>query len=367
MATKKSKSANKAQKGDVSKEKTVPKTKATSEVKEIKDTKELDEVEETTQVEEVEEDEIKDDSESKDTSHDEKKAESKAEAKKEEDEEKEVADSKAVAADIAAMTANMKRPVLRGFFERKYNEKESITTVFKKRRFYGALLGELIGTMFLTLLIFSMFLMGLPSIATYSIALIAIILGVYAFSGACLNPIVTAGMMATRRISVIRGVMYIIMEIVGAWLGWLIFNAFHGVGGESAYDVPSIAALADGAFWKMASIEIMGGLIIGFGYTRAIKYRRSALTFGAVVAGSVVLAFIVGYVVSAAFLGASNNFVMNPAIAMMLQIFPTSGADFGEIFGGIMQALSLYVLLPMCAGAVGFYISDFVGRLSNDD
>ena len=44
MATKKSKSANKAQKGDASKEKTVPKTKAMSEDKEIKDTKELDDL-----------------------------------------------------------------------------------------------------------------------------------------------------------------------------------------------------------------------------------------------------------------------------------------------------------------------------------
>lgn len=317
MATKKSKSASKSStKDSSSKAKTSPKTKAMSEVAEIKD------------------------------NHEEKTQSTKAET-------------------ISSTSAE--KPLFRGFFSRKYTEDESVVTIFKKPKFYGALIGEVIGTMLLTLLMFSMFLMGLPSLATYVFGLIALVIAVYAFSGSCLNPIVTAGMMATRRMSVIRGVMYIIAEVVGAWLGWLVFNAFHSVGGESAYDVPTITALAEGAFWKMAFIEIFGALVIGFSFARAQKYKRSALTFGAVTAGSLVLAFIIGYVISAAFLGASNNFVMNPAVAMMLQIFPTSGADFGEIFGGIMQALSLYALLPMCAGIVGFYLSDFTARLVSED
>lgn len=341
MATKKSKSSSKS-KDSSNKAKTSPKSKAMSEVAEVKDIK--------------------------DTNEDKKKS-TKADA---------VSETKLSASDAeetksvskshtTVSSTSIKKPLFRGFFSRKYTEDESIVTIFKKPRFYGALIGEVIGTMLLTLLIFSMFLMGLPSIATYAIGLIALIIGVYAFSGSCLNPIVTAGKMATRRISVIRGIMYIIAEIIGAWLGWLIFNAFHSAGGESAYDVPAIAALADGAFWKMAFVEILGATIIGFSFARAEKYKRSALTFGAIAAGSIVLAFIIGYVISAAFLGASNNFVMNPAIAMMLQVFPTSGADFGEIFGGIMQAISLYALLPMCAGVVGFYLSDFTARLTGEE
>ncbi|MBR2726062.1 aquaporin [Candidatus Saccharibacteria bacterium] len=339
MATKKSKSSSKSQKDGSSKAKTSPKTKATSEVTELKDNQE-DKKKSTTVSETITETTVEDTV---------------------------TEETKSTEKTHTVSSTSVKKPLFRGFFSRKYTDDESIVTIFKKPKFYGALIGEVIGTMLLTLLIFSMFLMGLPSIATYAIGLIALVIGVYAFSGACLNPIVTAGMMATRRISVIRGIMYIIAEIVGAWLGWLIFNAFHSVGGESAYDVPAIAALADGAFWKMAFIEIFGGIVIGFSFARAQKYKRSALTFGAITAGSIVLAFIVGYVISAAFLGASNNFVMNPAIAMMLQVFPTSGADFGEIFGGIMQALSLYALLPMCAGIVGFYLSDFTARLVNED
>lgn len=254
-----------------------------------------------------------------------------------------------------------------GFFARKYEEKESVLTVFKNRKFYGALLGEIIGSMMLALLLFALFLMGLPNIATYAFAVIALLIAVYAFSGACLNPIITVGMMASRRISVIRGIMYIIAEVVGAWLAWMIFNGFHLAGGESAYDIPAVTALAENGFWPIAMIELLGAAIIGFFYARALKYKRSVFTFGAVTAGGMILAILIGYVVAAAFLSANNSFVMNPAAATMLQIFPQSGDDFGQIIGGIFQALSLYCLIPMIGGAVGFCLSDFTARLSGEE
>lgn len=255
---------------------------------------------------------------------------------------------------------------LSGFFAKKYEEKESILTVFKNHKFYGALLGEVLGTLLIALLLFSVSLMGIASIATYSFAIIAILIAVYAFSGACLNPIIVVGMMASRRMSVIRGVMYIIAEVVGAWLGWLIFNAFHLAGGETAYEIPTIAEVGEGQFWLFALIELMGAIIIAFFYARALKYKRSIFTFAAVVAGGLSIAILVAYVVSAAFLGLNNNFIMNPAVALMLQIFPTAGESFGEILGGICQALSIFALLPMIGGVVGFYLSDFAGKLSDE-
>ena len=263
--------------------------------------------------------------------------------------------------------AGAKKSCLSGFFAKKYDEKESILTVFKNHKFYGSLLGEVIGTMFLALLFFALFLMGLPNIATYAFAVIAILVAVYAFSGACLNPIVAVGMMASRRLSVIRGIMYIIAEVVGAWLGWMIFNGFHLAGGETAYDIPTMSALAENGFWPIAMVELLGAVIIAFFFARALKYKRSVFTFGAVVAGGTILAILIGYVISAAFIGANNNFIMNPAVASMLQIFPTSGDNFGEIFGGICQALSLYAIIPMIGGVVGFYLSDFTSKLSAEE
>lgn len=260
-----------------------------------------------------------------------------------------------------------KKSFLSGFFDKKYEGKESILTIFKEHKFYGALLGEVLGTMLLAFLFFSVLLMGIASTATYAIAVIAVLIAVYAFSGACLNPIITVGMMATRRISVIRGIMYIIAEIVGAWLGWLVFNALHLAGGETAYELSAMSEIGEGKFWITALIELMGGIIIAFFFARALKYKRSVFTFAVTVTGGVVLAILVGYVASAAFLGLNNNFIYNPALAMMLQIFPTSGDNFTEILGGICQALSAYAIIPMIAGVIGFYLSDFTSKLSGEE
>ena len=158
-----------------------------------------------------------------------------------------------------------------GFFARKYEEKESILTVFKDHKFYGALLGEILGTMFLAFLFFSILLMGIASTATYAFAIIAVLIAIYAISGAYLNPIITVGMMASRRISVIRGIMYIIAEIAGAWLGWLVFNAFHLAGGESAYDIASLTAVAEGGFLTTAMVEFIGAIVLSLFFKRALK------------------------------------------------------------------------------------------------
>lgn len=261
----------------------------------------------------------------------------------------------------------IKKNGFKGFFGRKYEEKESILTVFKKRSFYGALVGEIIGTMLLSLLLLSVSLMGAANIATYAFAIIAILIAIYAFSGSSLNPIITAGLMASRRVSVIRGVMYIIAEIVGAWIGWLIFNAFHLAGGETAYELPAMAQIGEGKFWVVALIELLGASIIGFFVSRALYYKRSVFTFAATVAGGICLAVVVGYVVSAAFLGLNNNFVFNPAVAIMMKIFPTSGEDFGTVMGGICQALSAYAILPMIGGIIGFCLADFTERMASED
>ena len=280
---------------------------------------------------------------------------------------KSVSEAPAVKTAPIKTETTAKKSIFSGFFSKKYEENESVLTIFKNHKFYGALLGEVIGTMLITILLFSLSLMGLSSLATYSFVVIAIFIGVYAFSGACLNPIITAGMMASRRMSVIRGVMYIVAEVVGAWLGWLIFNSFQLAGGDTAYAVPAMAEIAEGKFAVVALIEMISAIIVAFFYARAIKYKKSIFTFAAVVAGGFAFVMVVSYVISAAFLGLTSNFIVNPATALMFQIFPTAGDNFGEIFGGICQALSVYAILPMIGGIAGFYLSDFTAKLSGNE
>lgn len=268
---------------------------------------------------------------------------------------------------VVEKTEKEKKSIFAGFFAKKYEENESILTIFKNPKFYGALFGEFIGTAILALLLFALSLMGIASIAQYSFALVAIFIAVYAFSGACLNPLVVAGLVATRRMSIIRGVMYIIAEIVGAWLGWLIFNSFHLAGGETAYAVPTMTAVGENQFFIFAMIELLGAIIISFFVARALKYKKSVFTYGAIIGGGITLAIVVSYVVSAAFFGLNGNFALNPAVALMFQIFPTTGGDFGEIISGIGAALAIYALFPMIGGVIGMYISDFAAKLSGEE
>lgn len=276
-------------------------------------------------------------------------------------------DLEAKKTNLSEKKSTTKKSCWKDFFAPKYEEKESILTIFKTRKFYGSLLGEVLGTMLLALLLLSISLMGIANIATYIFAIIALLIAVYAFSGACLNPLIAVGMMASRRISVIRGVMYVIAEVVGAWIGWLIFNGFHLAGGESAYDIPAMTEIAEGGFWTIALLELLGAAIIAFFFARALTYKRSVFTFAATVAGGICLAVVVGYVISAAFLGANNNFIFNPAVALMMKIFPTAGENFGEILGGICQALSAYALLPMIGGVIGFYLADFTNKIACEE
>ncbi len=269
-----------------------------------------------------------------------------------------------VATPAETKKVEAKGGIFKGFFKKKYDTNESILTIFKTPNIYGAALGEIIGVTLLTLVLFSLSLMGIANIAMYAFAVIAILVAVYAFSGAHLNPIVTVGMMATRRMSVIRGIVYIIAQVIGAWVGWLIFNAFHLAGGDTAYDLPVMAEVAEGSFWVVTIIELIGAIIIAFFYARALAYKRSVFTFATIVAGGLITAILIGYVVSAALVSLSNNFIFNPAVAMMYQIFPTAGADFGEVFGGICSALATYAFIPMIGGVLGFYLSDFSEKLS---
>lgn len=258
--------------------------------------------------------------------------------------------------------------IFKGFFAKKYDANESILTIFKKPSLYGALIGELVGTLLLTLVMFALAFFGIYNAAIYTFAFIAITVAVFAFSGAQLNPIITAGMMATRRISVIRGVLYILVQVIGAMLGLAIFNAFYVTGGEAAsYAVPTMAQVAEGTFGLVSIVEFTGAILLGFFFSRALAYKRSVFTFAAVVAGGFAAATLIGYIVSYAFLGLSNNFVFNPAVAMAYQIFPTAGANFGEIFGGICSALATYAIFPAIGGVAGFYLADFASALSSEE
>ncbi len=268
---------------------------------------------------------------------------------------------KTVSSEAVAIKKVDNTKPLKGFFACKYDANENILTIFKCPRIWGALMGELIGSMLITMLLLTL---GIYQPLYIMFGILAITIAIYALSGAHINPIISVGAMATRRVSVIRGILYIIAQVVGAWLALIIVNAFAG-NSESA-TLPTMAAVEDGQFWTVTMIEFLGATIIGFFFARAFTYKRSAFTFAAIVSAGTAFAILIAIVISSNYLGLQNNFVLNPAVAIMYQIIPNAGDSFGQLLGDIALALTTYVIFPMLGGVVGFYVADFSAKLSGE-
>lgn len=250
------------------------------------------------------------------------------------------------------------------FFARKFDAKENILTIFKSPKIYGAILGELLGTMLLAIILLTL---GIYQPLYVMFGLIAITVAVFGLSGANLNPFITVGMLATRRMSAIRGTLYIVAQVLGAWLGLLLVSAFAGAAGsQSGVTIPKMAELADKTFWTVTMIEMVGAAIFAFFFARALTQKQNILTFAAVIGCGLLMTIVFAVVVSGYF-KLQGNFIFNPAIAIMYQILPNGGDSFGDIIGKVFKALTTYAILPMIGGVVGFYLADLAGFLAGEE
>lgn len=284
-----------------------------------------------------------------------KKPVSKPETKKETTEVKETAKT----TTIASSSVSNEKP-MKGFFARKYDQNENILTIFKTPKIWGALIGEVVGTMLFTMLMLTLGVQPLYLI----FATVCIYVAVVGLSGANLNPIVTVGMMATRRMSAIRGVLYMLAQLLGGWVGLIIINAFR-LGSGTSLLLPEMAEISGETFWAVALVELLGAIVIAFCYARATRFaRKNPLTFALTVTSGITLAVILGLVIAQSFFGFSDSFVFNPVVALMYQILPTTAENFGELAQMAGLAVAAYIIVPVLGGVIGFYISDVATRLS---
>ena len=277
---------------------------------------------------------------------------------------KEVKEVKETAVTKETVTASDENP-MKGFFARKCDKNENILTIFKTPKIWGALIGEVIGTMLLVSLLLVLSLLGTQPLFL-GLGAICIYLAVVGLSGANLNPLITVGMMATRRMSAIRGVLYILAQLLGGWLAMIVINAFR-IGSESTLNMPVMDALEGETFWGIALIELFGAIVLAFFFARALRFaRKNPLAFAMTVASGLVLIDIIAYVISQGFFVLTGSYIFNPVAALMHQIVPTTADNFGELAQAAGLAVAAYVLVPMVGGVIGFYLSDIATRLSSD-
>lgn len=329
---------------------------------------ESDDEDEDDDDEEVEVEPKKVEKKSKKAEKEAKKAEKKAEKVKT-DEKKETA---------KVITVAAKANPVKEFFARKFDASENILTIFKSGKIFGALIGELLGTAAITAIVLTLGLNPIYVVFAY----LGITLAVFKLSGANLNPVITAGMLATRRMSAIRGVLYLIAQVLGSWVAYLVVNAFlqAGIATGNIQSTTALPALAtadsitvatEGAsyFWAITMIEFIGAIVFAFIFARALAYKRSSFTFAATVAAGMFTAILFALTVSMNYLGISQEYtyVLNPATAVVYGLFPSSAEGFDALMQALMPMLVSYVIFPVLGGIVGFYASDIAGKLSGEN
>lgn len=346
---------------------------------------------------EDDEDDDDEDDESEDEDDDEEDEDDDLEEEDDEDEEEVVVTKKAAkketkkAAKIAEKKVKKEKTVkkaimsdkgpskLKQFFSRKGDANENILTIFRDTKIITAIIGEIVGVAVITMIALTL---GLFNPLYMILAYVGITAAIVKLSGAHLNPIITAGMMASRRVSAIRGVIYIISQVLGAWLGFLVISSLRKAGiaagniEEATSALPTLAqpdelsGAVEGTslLGAVRLIEFIGAIIIAFFFARAQRVKKNTAAFAITVASGVFIAMIIAVVANSNFfMLQSNTFIMNPAVGMIYGIFPSSANGFDALMSALLPMLVSYVILPIIGGVLGFYLSDFATILSGED
>ncbi len=185
---------------------------------------------------------------------------------------------------------------------------------------------ELIGTFLLTLaVIFSIY--GVLGIAISIIA--AFILGLWVYltghiSGAHINPAITMGALAIKKIGVRDAVAYMIAQFAGAILAMFV---------ASSLNIANYIPLSTGLSVGVA--EFLGMVLFAFGVASVIYGQTSKGLSGAVIGTSLFFGIF--------FAGSVSNGVLNPAVALGIDSFNLA-----------------YILGPLLGAAAGMFLFKFL-------
>lgn len=205
----------------------------------------------------------------------------------------------------------------------------------------GALFAELIGSFALVALLLST--NGNAIIAGITVLVFTIIFG--KLSGAHINPIVSVALMATRQISAMRGVAYIVAQILGAMLALVVITQFvnNAPGVPNPYtgemtqaQVFKVDALVGD--WRPFFAEMLGAIVFGLGVAAVTFQRREGLEAGYLVGGALLLGLLLATQGSAA--------ILNPAAALSLNAYKFDNG----------WTIAVYALAPILGAVAGAWL-----------
>lgn len=228
---------------------------------------------------------------------------------------------------------------------------QHVDTALRSPSLWRALAAEFIGTFLFAAAVIAG--QGSPLVILFAVA--GVVLLISSVSGAHINPAVTIGAWATRRIGWLRAVGYILVQFLGAAIAFFTLRAFLGAAAQpsteealytqaatlfSATDLVNIA----GKEWYAFAAEALGTAILGFSVANAMRFKSSLSRSFSVGFGLFIAVMIV---TTGGFIAATT--ILNPAIALTLQAYA---------FGGWSYAI--YALAPVIGAVFGFIIFDLV-------
>ncbi len=238
-----------------------------------------------------------------------------------------------------------------------------VTSRFGKGRspLLGACIAEFIGTFILASV--AVLTKGEPLYVGF--ALIAVVLLVGTLSGSHVNPLVTVGAWATRKINSPRALGYLIAQFLGAALALVVMTAFIGAApqpdnsqasmfAQQTVDLFKVQPVDDAKVWYVFFSEMLAATIFGFAFSSAMREKRDRAARAFTVGFGYLVALIVASVLASY---AATSGVVNPATAITV-----SAVDWTNVK---LWSVLIYIVSPIIGGVVGFFLFDVL-RDEND-
>lgn len=230
----------------------------------------------------------------------------------------------------------------------------------------AGLVAEFIGTFLLAGAVLHPQLGAAPFIMMFVIMALVLVFG--SVSGAYLNPAFAVAAWATKRMSALRAVGYILMQVLGALLAFVVLNAYMNLqkpidaelgmyGSAQNLALAKVTTFTAGKEWYMLGAEMLGTFIFALGLASALRNTGDRLVKALSVGGGLMLAMTVAGLASAAING---SVIMNPAVAVALQAFAVES-------GKLMWPIAIYVLGTTIAAVLAVAVYDLLARAARED
>ena len=228
-----------------------------------------------------------------------------------------------------------------------------------KPSFIAAVVLEFIGTFLLAASVLAS--QGQPVSVLFTLSTIVLIAG--AISGAHVNPLITVGAWATRRISTLKAIFYIVAQILGAMVVFMLMNAFvsnapevsqqAALYGQQKAQIFAVSPLPKNKESLILISELIGSFIFAFSVASITSDKKKSSAAKAIGVGSALFAALLIAGTLANFV--SGSVIINPAIAFSLQAFTITGQN-------VPFAIAIYIGAALLGGILGFILQALIEK-----